>query len=80
MKDGKEERGDVQELSDFELVVYEAVAEIDKGGGAADIDTLKNLVDRPEEDLWAALSHLISANHLHSTPRGFTLGPHDWAP
>ncbi|MDL4774587.1 MULTISPECIES: hypothetical protein [Thermomonosporaceae] len=75
-----DERGDVQELSDFELVVYEAVAEIDKDGGAADIDTLREQIGRPEEDIWAALGRLVSANHLHSTPAGFTLGPHDWAP
>ncbi|GAA3922885.1 hypothetical protein GCM10023085_00050 [Actinomadura viridis] len=75
-----EERGDVQELSDFELVVYETVAEIDKGGGAAGIEDLTRLIERPEEDIWAALSHLVSANHLHSTAKGFVLGPHDWAP
>ncbi|MFC6882177.1 MULTISPECIES: hypothetical protein [Actinomadura] len=75
-----EERGDVQELSDFELAVYEAVAEIDKAGGAADIGTLTAQIDRPEEEIWAALSHLVSANHLHSTADGYTLGPHDWAP
>jgi hypothetical protein len=75
-----EKRGDVQELTDFELVVYETVAEIDKEGGAADIGTLKHLIDRPEEDIWAALSHLVSSNHLHSTAKGFVLGPHDWAP
>ncbi|MFP3964723.1 hypothetical protein SMC26_20585 [Actinomadura fulvescens] len=76
----EDKRADVQELSDFELHVYETVAEIDKAGGAASIDTLRNLIDRPEEDIWAALSHLVSANHVHSTARGFTLGPHDWAP
>jgi hypothetical protein len=75
-----DKRGDVQELSDFELMVYETVAEIDKDGGAADIDTLQRLTGSPEEDLWAALSHLTSANHLHSTEDGFVLGPHDWAP
>ncbi|MEW2359962.1 hypothetical protein [Spirillospora sp. NPDC029432] len=75
-----EKRGDVQELSDFELTVYEAVAEIDKDGGAADIGTLTRLIEAPEEDIWAALSHLTSANHLHSTGEGFVLGPHDWAP
>ncbi|MEU5883561.1 hypothetical protein [Spirillospora sp. NPDC047279] len=75
-----EKRGDVQELSDFELQVYETVAEIDKDGGAADIEKLQTLIDRPEEDIWAALSHLVSGNHLHSTAKGFTLGPHDWAP
>ncbi|MFI0348974.1 hypothetical protein [Actinomadura sp. 9N407] len=75
-----EKRGDVQELTDFELLVYETVAEIDKDGGAADIDTLKRLIDHPEEDIWAALGHLTSANHLHSTEGGFVLGPHDWAP
>jgi hypothetical protein len=76
----EEKRDDVQELSEFELVVYETVAEIDKEGGAADIGTLTELIERPEEDIWAALSHLVSANHLHSTADGFVLGPHDWAP
>ncbi|GAA2417149.1 hypothetical protein GCM10010191_29570 [Actinomadura vinacea] len=76
----EEKRGDVQELSDFELQVYETVAEIDKDGDAADIGTLTRLIERPEEEIWAALSHLVSANHLHSTPAGFVLGPHDWAP
>jgi hypothetical protein len=76
----EEKRHDVQELNDFELVVYEAVAEIDKEGGAADIATLTRLIERPEEEIWAALSHLVSANHLHSTAGGFVLGPHDWAP
>ncbi|TDC55916.1 hypothetical protein E1281_10065 [Actinomadura sp. KC345] len=73
-------RGDVQELSDFELAVYETVATIDKGGGAADFDTIEELVGAPEEDLWAALGHLVEANHLHSTSKGYVLGPHDWAP
>ncbi|WP_067811179.1 hypothetical protein [Actinomadura kijaniata] len=73
------ERDDVQSLTDFELQVYETVAEIDKGGGAADIDTLRTLIDRPEEDIWAALSRLVSANHLHSTAKGYVLGPHDWS-
>ncbi|WP_131742714.1 hypothetical protein [Actinomadura roseirufa] len=72
-------RGDVQELNDFELVVYETVAEIDKDGGAADFDTLARLVGGPEEDLWAALGHLVSIGHLHSTPRGYVLGSHDWS-
>jgi hypothetical protein len=76
----EEKRDDVQELSDFELVVYETVAEIDKEGGAADIGTLTRLIERPEEDIWEALSHLVSANHLHSTQGGYVLGPHDWAP
>ncbi|OLT32651.1 hypothetical protein BJF79_35780 [Actinomadura sp. CNU-125] len=75
-----ERRGDVQELSDFELRVYETVAEIDKEGGAADFATLGQLVGGPEEDLWAALGHLVSVNHVHSTDRGYVLGPHDWAP
>ncbi|MBO2451318.1 hypothetical protein J4573_29790 [Actinomadura barringtoniae] len=75
-----EKRGDVQELTDFELYVYETVAEIDKDGGTADMETIKSQVDRPEEDIWAALSHLISANHLRSTTHGFALGSHDWAP
>ncbi|MGH3244297.1 MAG: hypothetical protein ACRDNL_28250 [Spirillospora sp.] len=73
-------RGDVQELSDFELTVYETVAEIDKDGGAADFDTIGRLVGGPEEDLWAALGHLVSVNHLRSTRKGYVLGPHDWAP
>ncbi|MFI0372417.1 hypothetical protein ACH35V_31520 [Actinomadura sp. 1N219] len=73
-------RGDVQELTDFELTVYETVAEIDKDGGAADFDTIGRLVGGPEEDLWAALGHLVSVNHVHSTPKGYVLGPHDWAP
>lgn len=73
-------RGDVQELSDFELIVYETVAEIDKERGAADFETIGALVEAPEEDLWAALGHLVSINHLHSTSEGYVLGPHDWAP
>ncbi|MFI0407446.1 hypothetical protein [Actinomadura sp. 3N508] len=73
-------RGDVQELTDFELIVYETVAEIDKDGGAADFDTIGRLVGGPEEDLWAALGHLVSINHVHSTRKGYVLGPHDWAP
>jgi len=73
-------RGDVQELSDFELVVYETVAEIDKEGRAADFETIVRLVDGPEEDVWAALGHLVLINHLHSTTQGYVLGPHDWAP
>jgi len=73
-------RGDVQELTDFELTVYETVAEIDKEGGAADFGRIERLVDAPEEDLWAALGHLVSINHLHSTGEGYQLGPHDWAP
>jgi hypothetical protein len=73
-------RGDVQELNEFELAVYETVAEIDKEGGAADFDTVSRLVAAPEEELWAALGHLVEVNHLHSTPKGYVLGPHDWAP
>ncbi|GAA4241870.1 hypothetical protein GCM10022254_72450 [Actinomadura meridiana] len=73
-------RGDVQELTDFELIVYETVAELDKDGRAADFETVGRLVDGPEEDLWAALGHLVSINHLHSTSDGYVLGPHDWAP
>jgi hypothetical protein len=76
----EEKRDDVQELSDFELMVYETVAEIDKDGGAADIATLTRLIERPEEEIWTALSHLVEANHLHSTAKGYVLGPHDWAP
>ena len=79
--DGREERrGDVQELSDFELAVYEAVAEIDKEGGAADFDVIGGLVGGPEEDVWAALGHLVSINHLRSTSEGYVLGSHDWDP
>ncbi|MFC4051763.1 hypothetical protein ACFOY4_18915 [Actinomadura syzygii] len=80
MEEREERRGDVQELSDFELVVYETVAEIDKEGGAADFETIGRLVGGPEEDLWAALGHLVSINHVHSTGDGYVLGPHDWAP
>ncbi|MQY09524.1 hypothetical protein [Actinomadura macrotermitis] len=74
-----DKRADVQALSPFQLLVYETVAELDKSGTAADIATLQDLIDSPEEDLWAALSTLVSANHLHSTPQGYVLGPHDWS-
>ncbi|TYB42720.1 MULTISPECIES: hypothetical protein [Actinomadura] len=80
MEEREERRGDVQELSDFELIVYETVAEIDKEGGAADFETIGRLVGGPEEDLWAALGHLVAINHVHSTSDGYVLGPHDWAP
>ncbi|MFI0483413.1 hypothetical protein [Actinomadura sp. 9N215] len=80
MDERKGRRGDVQELTDFELIVYETVAEIDKDGGAADFDAIGRLVGGPEEDLWAALGHLVSINHLRSTSRGYVLGSHDWAP
>jgi len=76
----EERRGDVQELSDFELVVYETVAEIDKDGATADLVTLNRLIDGPEEDIRAALAHLLAVNHLRCGDAGFVLGPHDWAP
>ncbi|WP_018657903.1 hypothetical protein [Actinomadura flavalba] len=72
-----DERGDVPSLSDVQLQVYEAVATIDASGGAADIETLTHRLALPEEDLWAALSHLVDADHVHSTPDGYVLGPHD---
>ncbi|MBD2899061.1 hypothetical protein ACQPZ8_16065 [Actinomadura nitritigenes] len=78
MDERDDPRGDVQELSDFELAVYETVAEIDVEGRAADFETIERLMEAPEEDLWAALGHLVSINHLHSTPKGYVLGPHDW--
>ncbi|WP_030172487.1 hypothetical protein [Spirillospora albida] len=75
-----EQRGDVQELTDFELAVYETVAEIDKNGGAADYATLERLLGGAvEEDLWAALGHLVSVNHIHTTVDGYVLGSHDWS-
>ncbi|GAA4154539.1 hypothetical protein [Actinomadura keratinilytica] len=75
-----EPRGDVQELSDFELAVYEAVAEIDTDGGAADLAGLIRQLGRPEEDVRAALAHLLAVDHLRTCGTGFVLGPHDWSP
>ncbi|GAA4058611.1 MULTISPECIES: hypothetical protein [Actinomadura] len=76
----REQRGDVQELTDFELTVYEAVAEIDTDGGTADLATLNRQIDRPEEDIRAALAHLLAVGHLRSSGAGFVLGSHDWSP
>ncbi|GLZ16180.1 hypothetical protein Acsp04_64150 [Actinomadura sp. NBRC 104425] len=75
-----EQRGDVQELTDFELAVYEAVAEIDTDGGTAGLATLTRQLDRPEEDVRAALAHLLAVGHLRTCGTGFVLGPHDWSP
>ncbi|ACY97452.1 MULTISPECIES: hypothetical protein [Thermomonospora] len=75
-------RTDVQELSDLELYVYDAVAGADKAGralGEAEIGEIAEETGRGEEEVRRALEHLVAIDHLRSHSAGYVLGPHDWA-
>ncbi|MBA9004765.1 MULTISPECIES: hypothetical protein [Thermomonospora] len=79
----RDERADVQGLTDLELYVYDAVASADTGGralGETDITEIAAETGRGEDEVRRALEHLVELNHLRSRSAGYTLGPHDWAP
>ncbi|GEM_PF-2817057 len=70
-------------LNDLELYVYDAVASVDKSGGAvgeAEIVEIAADAGCGEEEVWRALSHLTDLNHVRASETGYVLGPHDWAP
>ncbi|MEW9548974.1 hypothetical protein [Nonomuraea sp. NPDC050783] len=68
---------DVQELSDVDIHVYEAVASQTVGTGATGLDALARASDLAEEELRASLARLVE--HGYVVPRGddgYGLGPH----
>lgn len=76
-------QADMQELTDLELYVYDAVASIDTDGRALDEVDIAQIAAETGHDLEEvrrALDHLVELNHLRSRSAGYVLGPHDWAP
>jgi DNA-binding IclR family transcriptional regulator len=79
----REKRADVQEPSDLELYVYDAVASADTGGravGDAEIAEIAADAGRGEDEVRRALDRLVRLNHVRSHSAGYALGPHDWSP
>jgi DNA-binding IclR family transcriptional regulator len=74
-----EQQGDVQALSNTELVVYEAIAIIDKEGHIATLVDVAHATGLPEHKVRRALDHLVSERHVRASDSGFTLGAHDWS-
>jgi DNA-binding IclR family transcriptional regulator len=72
-------QGDVQTLSKTELVVYEAIAIIDKEGHTSTIVDVAHATGLPEEKVRRALDHLVSERHIRASDSGFRLGAHDWS-
>jgi DNA-binding IclR family transcriptional regulator len=73
-----EEQGDVQTLSSTELIVYEAVAILDKEGHTATIGDLSHATGIPEDKVRRAVDRLVSERHIRASDAGFALGQHDW--
>ncbi|WP_214326703.1 helix-turn-helix domain-containing protein [Nonomuraea sediminis] len=72
------EHHDVQELSDVDIHVYEAIAAHAVGSGAADVPALIRATGRSEEQVRRSLSTLIEQGHVVPSGEGFALGPHDF--
>jgi DNA-binding IclR family transcriptional regulator len=69
---------DVQELSDEETTVYEAVAALAVEGRPAHLVDIAQMTDRPEEDVRHCLETLVASGWLRPRADGYLLGPHDF--
>lgn len=69
---------DVQEMTEPELVVYEATAALNVDDRPATVAKISGLTDLPEETVRHCLGALVDGGRL--VPRGdaYLLGPHDW--
>ncbi|MEU6793133.1 hypothetical protein ABZ907_15675 [Nonomuraea wenchangensis] len=67
---------DVQELSDVDIHVYEAVASRAVETGAAGLDTLVRISGLEEDELRASLATLIEEGYVVPRGDGYGLGPH----
>lgn len=79
MRHSDERQGDVQALGSTDLVVYEAIAILDKEGHTATIRDLAHATGVSEEKVRRALDHLVTERHVRASDAGFTLGAHDWS-
>lgn len=69
---------DVQELSDADMSVYEAVASLAVDGRTARLRDMAEMTDRPEDDVRRSLAHLVDSGWVVRKGDGYALGPHDW--
>ncbi|MER7363612.1 hypothetical protein [Nonomuraea wenchangensis] len=67
---------DVQELSDVDIHVYEAVASQAVETGGARLDTLVHISGLEEDELRASLATLIEEGYVVPRGDGYGLGPH----
>ncbi|MEU6728465.1 hypothetical protein ABZ917_32565 [Nonomuraea wenchangensis] len=67
---------DVQELSDVDIHVYEAVASRAVETGAAGLATLVRISGLEEDELRASLATLIEEGYVVPRGDGYGLGPH----
>ncbi|QYC40363.1 hypothetical protein Nocox_13735 [Nonomuraea coxensis DSM 45129] len=67
---------DVQELSDVDIHVYEAVASSVVETGGARLDTLVRTSGLEEGELRASLATLIEEGYVVPRGDGYGLGPH----
>ncbi|MEU4514003.1 hypothetical protein AB0G05_31265 [Nonomuraea wenchangensis] len=67
---------DVQELSDVDIHVYEAVASRAVETGGAGLDTLVRISGLEEDELRASLATLIEEGYVVPRGDGYGLGPH----
>ncbi|MED7925747.1 hypothetical protein SMD20_15940 [Nonomuraea sp. LP-02] len=67
---------DVQELSDVDIHVYEAVASLTVETGGAGLDTLVHISGLEEDELRASLATLIEEGYVVPRGDGYGLGPH----
>ncbi|GAA1749637.1 hypothetical protein ACBR40_14690 [Nonomuraea sp. AD125B] len=67
---------DVQELSDVDIHVYEAVASLAVETGGAGLDTLVHTSGLEEDELRASLATLIEEGYVVPRGDGYGLGPH----
>ncbi|MGW2143569.1 hypothetical protein ACWCOT_04615 [Nonomuraea bangladeshensis] len=67
---------DVQELSDVDIHVYEAVASLAVETGGAGLDTLVRTSGLEEDELRASLATLIEEGYVVPRGDGYGLGPH----
>jgi DNA-binding IclR family transcriptional regulator len=74
----EKQQGDVQGLSSTELVVYEAVAILDKEGRTATVGDLAHATGLAEDKVRRALDRLVSERHVRASDAGFALDAHDW--
>lgn len=69
---------DVQELTDAEMSVYEAVASLAVNDRVAHLGEVMEMTDRPREDVRRSLTKLVGSGWVVQKADGFVLGPHDW--
>jgi DNA-binding IclR family transcriptional regulator len=67
---------DVQELSDIDIHVYEAVAAQAQAGGRAPLSEVIRATGLEEDEVRASLATLVTQGYIVPLGDGYGLGPH----